>query len=169
MASMVFPIVFVAAAVVFLLRWRAQAKRRNAQTWDELVARLEPGWNSNQLNECLADQDATVEERWERFHGARGLFVMFQNARVMLEMANYAARNCANIDRELIAALRSDALQIRASVVVALSQYAMHRLNERICANALQAASMYREMTTRMNELLDVSGGQLAPAFVGVR
>lgn len=169
MASMVFPIVFAAAAVMFLVRWRAQAKRRNAQTWDQLVARLEPGWNAKQLGECISDQDASVEERWERFHGARGLFVMFQNARVMLDMANYAARNCETVDRQLIAALRSDALQIRVSVVVALSQYAMHRVNERICANALQAASMYREMTARMNELLDVSGGQLAPAFVGAR
>jgi len=169
MASMVFPIMFAAAAVVLLLRWRAQAKRCNAQTWDELVARLEPGWNAGQLSQCIADQDSSVEERWERFHGARGLYVMFRNAQVMLDMANYAVRNCETVDRELVAALRSDALQIRVSVVVALAQYAMHRVNERICANALQAASMYRDMTARMSELLDVSGGQLAPAMVGAR
>lgn len=166
----VLTVAFLAAGIAaLLLRVRARARRRNAQTWDQLVARLEPEWNAQQLGDCLAQQDCTPEERWESFHGARGLWVMFQNARVMLEMADYALRHGSSIDRETLAQLRSDALQIRVSVIMALTQYALHQLNDRICANAQHAASMYSEMTARMGGLLDVSGGQFAPAFSGVR
>lgn len=166
MIAIIFPILFAAAATTFLLRARAETKRRNAQTWDQLVARLEPGWNPIQLGRCLESQDATPEERWERLRGARGLYVMFQNAKVMMEMADYAARNGSAIDRELLAELRSDALQIRVSVVIALTQYALHQVNERICSNATRAAAMYKNMSVRMSDVLQVSG-QLAPQLVG--
>lgn len=162
----IFPILFASAAATFLLRTRAEARRRNAQSWDQLVARMEPGWNPVQLAMCLQAQDATPEESWERLHGARGLYVMYQNAKVMLDMADYATRNGSSIDRQVLAELRSDALQIRVSVVIALTQYAMHQVNERICSNALRAASMYKDMSTRMNDVLEGSG-QLAPQFVG--
>jgi hypothetical protein len=166
MVVVVFPILFAAAVAMFLLRARAEARRRSAQTWDQIVARLEPGWNALQLGRCLETQDATPEESWERLRGARGLYVMFQNAKVMLDMADYATRNGVSIDRQILAELRSDALQIRVSVVIALTQYAMHQVNERICSNALRAASMYKDMSARMSDVLQVNG-QLTPQFMG--
>jgi len=167
MIALAIPIVLAALAVVFLIRARAEARRRDAQTWAELVARLEPGWNVEQLDECLDDQDCAPARRWEQFHGARGLYVMFRNAGVMLEMAEYAIRNgCGSVDRGLLAELRSDAMQIRVSVVLALTQYAFSQINERICANAQHATMTYQEMVSRMSGLLEVNGGQLAPAFV---
>ncbi len=166
MAVMLVPIFFVVTAAMFLLRARAEARRRSEQTWDQLVARLEPGWNPVQLGRCLQVEEATPEERWERLRGARGLCVMYQNAGVMLEMADYAARNGSSIDHQILAELHSDALQIRVSVVLALTQYAMHQLNERICSNALRAASMYKDMSVRMGDVLQVNQ-QLAPLYVG--
>lgn len=168
MVAIVFPILFAATAAMFLLRARSEARRRGTQTWDQLVSRLEPGWNPVQLGRCLEARDASPEERWERLRGARGLYVMYQNAKVMLDMADYAVRNGSSIDREMLAELRSDALQIRVSVVIALTQYAMHQVNERMCSNGLRAAAMYREMSARMSDLLQVDG-QLAPQFVGAR
>lgn len=168
MFAVMIPIFFAVTATTFLLRARAEARRRRSQTWDQLVARLEPGWNSVQLGRCLQTQDATPEESWERLRGARGLYVMYQNAKVMLEIADFAARNGSSIDRKMLAELRSDALQIRVSVVIALTQYAMHQVNERICSNALRAASMYKEMSARMSDVLQVNG-QLAPQLLGVR
>lgn len=167
MLSILLPILFVASLATFLLRARAQTRRRNAQTWDQLVARLEPDWSARQFGVCFRNQDATPEERWESLCGARGLYVMFQNSKVMLEMADYAARNDSSIDRAILAELRSDALQIRVSVVTALGQYAMHQVNERICANAQHAASMYQGMSARMGNLLDVSGQPMVPQFMG--
>lgn len=164
---MLLPVLFLLWLAVFLVRIRAQVRRRNAQTWNQLVARLEPNWSARQLGDCLRDQDATPEERWESLCGARGLCAMFQNAKVMLDMADYAAHNGSSVDREILAELRSDAMQIRVSVVMALAQYAMHQVNERICANALHAASMYKDMSARMSSLIDVSSQTMAPQFVG--
>jgi hypothetical protein len=58
---------------------------------------------------------ATPEDAWQRMEGPKGLWVMYQNARVMLEMADYAARNSESVDRLLVETLRSDAMQIRLS------------------------------------------------------
>ncbi len=166
MFALAIPIALAALAVVFLVHARAAARRRDAQTWSELVGRLEPGWGAQQLGDCLGGQDCAPEKRWERFHGARGLYAMYRNAGVMLEIAGYAARNTDSIDHALLTELRSDAMQIRVSVVLALSQYAFHEVNERICANAQCAASTYQEMILRMSQVLEVSGSRLAPAFV---
>lgn len=167
MISIVLSTLFMVGLAIFLLRSRMQARRRSAQSWDQLVARLEPGWSARQLGECIRNQDATPEERWESLCGARGLYVMFQNAKVMLDMADYAARNGSSIDCDLLAELRSDALQIRVSVVMALAQYATHQVNERICANALHAASMYKDMSARMSNVLAVSGQPMVPQLMG--
>jgi hypothetical protein len=167
MIAMIGPIAFAVSVVLFLLRSRVQARRRASQSWGDLVSRLQSGWDASQLGDGLRDQNVTPQERWQQLHGARGLCVMYSNAKVMLEMADFAARNSDAVDANILEQLRSDAMQIRVSVVVTLTQYAMHQLNERISANALRAASVYTEMTERMGELLQ--GGQLAPAFVGAR
>jgi hypothetical protein len=91
---------------------------------------------------------------------------MYENARVMLEMADYAARNSDSVDRELLATLRSDAMQIRVCVLTALAKYAFSQVNESICANVSRAASMYTEMAARTAELLQMNGGDMVPDFV---
>ena len=66
---------------------------------------------------------ASPEETWELMRGARGLWAMYHNAGVMLEMAYYAARNSISSDLELLASLRSDAIQIRVGALTALLFY----------------------------------------------
>jgi len=159
----------VTALIAYLYHWVVRARRRNAQTWGSLMARLRPDWNSRELSDPTLWGDAltaSAEEKWQRIEGARGLCAMFQNAGVMLEMADYAARNSNTIDRELIAGLRSDAMQIRVSVMEALARYAFCQVNEGICVNAVRAASMYTMMTTRMTQLLQVNAAGMVPQFV---
>ncbi len=158
-----------AGAVVYLARWRAAQRRRNAQSWESIVARLQPDWNAGRAGAPSFWKDgtgATLEEKWQRIHGAHGLWAMHENARVMLEMGDYAARNSDTVDRELLAALRSDALQIRIYVLNALVRYAFSQVNESICAHAARAAAMYTDMTARTAELLEGNFGQMAPNFV---
>jgi hypothetical protein len=157
----------IAVAAVYLSRWRAGMRRRNAQSWDSLLERLRPDWNAPALSDrCLGSNDpnATPEEKWRSVQGARGLWAMYENARVMMEIADYAARTSASVDRDLIAALRSDAMQIRVAVLSALVQYAFSQVNESICVNAFRAAAMYTEMAVRMKQLLEVSAGDMLPA-----
>ena len=169
---MILPLLQIAAiaiAAVCLHGFRAGMRRRNAQSWDSLVARLRLDCSTR----SLADQsiwsgnlNVTPEEKWQLICGAQGLWTMYENARVMLEMADYAARNSDTVDRELLATLRSDAMQIRVCVLSALTKYAFSHVNESICVNVSRAASMYTEMAARTAELLQVDGRNMVPNFV---
>ena len=77
------PILQIAAIVpvtISLVRWRAGQCRRNAQSWDSLVARLKPGWSSSDLSVHFLSKEglnATPEETWERMQGFRGIRAMY--------------------------------------------------------------------------------------------
>jgi hypothetical protein len=172
---MAFTLLSIAATLgiaVALFRWRAGVRRRNAQSWESLVQRLEPGWDHRAVRAYSLwqeGQNASPQEKWKRIEGARGLWAMYENARVIVEMADYAARNGPQIDAELLSALRRDALEIRFCVASTLVQYAFTQVNESICAHAFRAASAYTEMSARTRELLQVNAGAMAPSFAGAR
>ena len=162
-------VVVIAAVVGFFLRWRAGVRRRNSQSWDSLLARLRPEWSARDLSEHFLWKDqlnATPDDAWRRMEGPKGLWVMFQNARVMMEMADFAARNSNDVDKVLLETLRSDAMQIRVCVLMALTQYAFSHASEGVRVNAFRAASMYTGMAARMTQLLQENAAVLVPDFV---
>src|SRR5271157_3233914 len=157
-------------AVAFCLgRWRSGIKRRNTQSWDSLLARLRPDWSARELSDHFLWKEglsATPEDAWQRMEGPRGLWVMYQNARVMLEMADFASRHCEGVDRLLLETLRSDAMQIRVCVLTALAQYAFTHAGEGVRVNAYRAAAMYTGMAARMTQLLQENAAVMVPDFV---
>ncbi|HVZ84736.1 MAG TPA: hypothetical protein VG893_13765 [Terracidiphilus sp.] len=160
---------FLAAVAFYLAHWRASVHRRNTQTWETLIARLRPDWSARDLSEHFLWKEGvntSPEETWKRLHGAHGLWAIYQNARVMLEMADYASRNCELVDRTLIETLRSDAMQIRICVLTALCQYAFTQASEGVRVNAFRAASMYTGMAARMTQLLQDNAAMVLPDFV---
>jgi len=169
---MIFPLLEVSAVVLvaaYLGYWRLNARRRNAQTWDSLMARLRPDWSARELSDQFLWKEgltSTPEDTWTRMQGPHGLWVMYQNAKTMLDMADYADRNCENVDRVLLATLRSDAMQIRLCVLMALAQYAFTQASEGVRVNAFRAASMYTGMAARMTQLLQESAAVMVPDFV---
>jgi hypothetical protein len=169
---MILPLLQIAALAIvalYLGRWRASVRRRNTQSWDLLIARLRPDWSARDLSDHFLWKEgvsATPAETWSRIQGAHGLWAMYQNARVMLEMADYAARNCGSVDRELVETLRSDAMQIRVCVLMALCQYAFSHASEGVRVNAFRATSMYTGMAARMTQLLQESAAMALPDFV---
>ena len=106
------------------------------------------------------------EDTWTRMQGPHGLWVMYQNAKVMLEMADYATRNSDNVDRLLLETLRSDAMQIRFCVLIALAQYTFSQASEGVRVNAFRAASMYTGMAARTTQLLQENAAVMVPDFV---
>ncbi len=159
----------VLAIALYLLRWRKQTKLRNAQTWETLLARLRPEWSARELSDQFLWKEglsATPEDAWLRMEGPRGLWVMHQNARIMLEMADYAAKHCEGVDRLLIETLHSDAMQIRVCVLMALAQYAFTHAGEGVRVNAYRAAAMYTGMAARMTQLLQDHAATMVPDFV---
>ncbi|MDE3150191.1 MAG: hypothetical protein KGL37_12045, partial [Acidobacteriota bacterium] len=105
-------------------------------------------------------------DAWQRMEGPKGLWVMYQNARVLLEIADYAARNSDNVDRVLIETLHSDAVQIRLCALMALAQYACTQASEGVRVNAYRAAQMYTGMAARLTLLLQEHAAGIIPDFV---
>src|ERR1700677_2607712 len=157
MVLLVLQIAAVVATALILVSWRKSVQRRNAQSWDALLGRLRPEWSARELSDHFLWQEglsATPEDAWQRMEGPKGLWVIYQNARVMQEMADFAAKNCDSVDRLLIETLHSDAMQIRVCVLTALAQYAFSHAGEGVRVHAYRAAAMYTGMAARMTQLL---------------
>jgi hypothetical protein len=169
MVTMLLQIAAVALLASFFVWWRMAARRRNAQTWETLLARLRPDWSARELcDHFLWDEklSATPEDAWARMEGPKGLWIMYQNARVMQEMADFAARNCEGVDQVLVQTLHSDALQIRVCVLAALTQYAFTQAGEGVRVNAYRAAATYTGMAARMTCFLQDYAASQIPDFV---
>jgi hypothetical protein len=168
MISNLLELATVAIAAIYLARWRVCLRGRGAQSWDSLIARLQPNWSGRELSaHFLAKEglDITPEETWECIRGIRGLRAMYQNAAVMLEMADYAARNSDSVDSVLLAAIRSDATQIRIAVLTALAHHVFNHASETVKMNAFQIASMYTGMAFRMAQLMQQNAAVMVPDF----
>jgi len=165
----------VAGIAFYFYRWRSEVRRRNAQSWDSLLARLRPDWSARELSDRFLWKEglsATAEEIWQRLEGPKGLWVIYRNSSVMLEMADYAAKNARDggdsegVDRVLLETLRSDAMQIRVCVLTALSQYGFSQASEGVRVNAFRAATIYTGMAARMTQLIQVHAALVLPDFV---
>ena len=106
---------FISIAV-YLGQWIAALYRRNARSWDAMVARLRLNFSKGGSSADLAaemDRYFTSEEIARRALTAQGRRTMFREAGLMLEMADYAERNGGAEIAPLVARLRSHALAIR--------------------------------------------------------
>ena len=165
----VLQIVAVALIVGYLGYLRISMGRRNKQSWESLIARLQTGWSGRQLSEHFLWKEglsATPDETWEHIQGTKGLWAMHKNAGIMLRMADYAARNSNNVDPDLLQALRSDAVQIRLCTLMTITQCAVSQASDGVRFSAFRAASMYTGMAARMTQLLEGSASVALPAFV---
>ena len=169
MALILVQIAVVAAVLGFFFRWRAGIRKRNAQSWDSLIARLRPEWSARELTDQFLWKEglnATPEDAWQRMEGPKGLWVMFQNAKVMMEMADFATRNSNDVDKVLLETLRSDAMQIRLCVLMGLAQYGFSQASEGVRVNAFRAAALYAGMAARLTQLLQNHAAVILPDFV---
>lgn len=158
-----------AAVVIYFAHWRAKARRRIHQSWDSLIARIRVDWSARDLSDQFLWKEgvnATPADAWQRMEGPKGLWIMYQNARVMLEMADFATRNDATVDREVLESLRSDAMQIRVLVLMALAQYGFTKASEGVRVNAFRTAEIYSAMAARMTALLQNHAACVLPDFV---
>lgn len=169
MSLMVLQIVAVALVAGYLCHLRLSVARRNRQSWESLIARLQKGWSGRQLSEHFLWKEglsSTPDETWVHIQGTRGLWAMYKNAGIMLQMADYAARHADSVDPELLRTLRSDAMQVRLCALMTLFQCAVSQASENVQYNAFRAASMYTGMAARMTELLENSASSALPGFV---
>lgn len=168
MSSSVFYFGILSAAALYLGWRKSNLERRKRQSWESLIGRLKD-CNGRELSPQFLWKEglhAGPEETWERLGGLRGLWSLYGNARVMMEMAEFASRQGADVDEELLETLRCNATQIRLCVLAALSQCVLEHANESVRVQAFRAASVYTGMAARMAELLRTHAMVELPQFV---
>jgi hypothetical protein len=97
-------LVFIAAAAVFLGRWTTAEHRMSSQSWEALVAKLRLDWNTREVSDRV-DWGGSIEEipedLWQLITSPRGHWVIFHNAKGMLDMVVYEFRNGGGVDQAL--------------------------------------------------------------------
>lgn len=159
----------IMAIAVYMVCWRKGVRQHSEETWESLLARLRGDWSARELNENLLwkeDLTATPDDVWQKMDGPKGLLAMYQNALVMQRMANYAVRNCGEVDRLLVETIYSDAIQIRVCVLMALALYGFTKASEGVRINAYRAATLYSGMAARTTHLLQDNAASYIPDFV---
>jgi hypothetical protein len=159
------------ALFAILAFWfRGQKSRSRVNTWDEIVAKLRTNdWGFEEISERYLYKSgisATSSDIWPKIHGASGLWAMYRNAALLLQLADYAAQHGENVDEALLESLRADAFQIRLSVLTALGKYAFSRSTVGASVNAHRAAKMYSEMLVRMTTLFQEHSALLFPRYL---
>lgn len=172
---MILPILSIAAAAVpaaYAIHWRrAQAVRRSAD-WDTIVARFRSNseFGFAEVSERYLYSpgiQATPEDIWPRINGAHGLWAMFTNAGVLMELADYASIHGGEaIPEMLLEELRSDALQLRLAVLIAIARYGFSRSGVSASVNAHRAACAYSAMLAHMTTLFQEHSALFFPRFL---
>lgn len=153
-----FEIGIAASSAVYLSLCRIRIHRQRRTAWNSLVAQLKPSCLGSEFShESLGDKDldTTPEGRWRRIQDARGLWEMYENAGLMLNMADYAVRNGAKVEQGLLAQLQSDAAQIRISIFFALSKHALNHATEETKTSIARVTSIYENMVSLMSGLVE--------------
>ncbi len=170
---MIFPLLQVlltAILVTYAGFWRRQQMKRRGKTWSEIVSQLRDNdWGIDEIVDRFpfkAGVRATPGDIWERITGCRGLWAMYKNAPVLVELADYAAEHGDNVNQELLEGLRSDAFQIRLCVMLALAQHMLPSSAVGAGVNAHRAAVTYSEMLAHLTEFIQQHSAVHFPSYL---
>jgi len=163
--------VSVTAMIVYAIYWRRQQAKRRAADWDSIVSRLRSNseFNFAEVTDRYLYSDeinATPADVWQRIDGANGLWAMFTNAGVLMELADYATEHGHDVPEQLIEELRSDALQLRIAVLISLTKYAFSRSGVAASVHAHRAASAYGALLAHMTTLFQEHSALYFPRFL---
>jgi len=151
--------------------WRKRQSKRRSESWDEIVLRLRPNdWGYEEVTQryLYSDQvNATPEDVWERISGAKGLWAMYCNAPVLVQLADYAAEHGGGaVPEELLESIRTDAFQIRMCVLMALAQHVFSRSVVAPRISAHRATLAYTALLARMTAVFQDYSALLFPKFL---
>jgi hypothetical protein len=170
MVMPLFQVLVTALFIAYAAFWRRQQMKRRGRSWNEIVSHLrDHDWGIEEIAEGYLYKTgirATTEDIWQRITGCRGLWAMYKNAPVLVELADYAAEHGDGIETELLEGLRSDAFQIRLLVLRALAQHALSGSSIAAAVNAHRAAAQYSCMLARLTEFMQEHSAMLFPSYL---
>lgn len=165
-------IAVTAVPAAYAVYWRRKQTLRRCADWNSIVARFRS--NSEFGFAEVAERylyspgiQATPEDIWPRINGVDGLWAMFVNAGVLMELTDYVATHGGeSIPELLIEELRSDAMQLRMAVLVAMLRYGVSRSGVSASVNAHRAACAYSAMLAHMTTLFQEHSALFFPRFL---
>ncbi len=159
-----------AALISYAIIWYRHQMMRRKRSWNQIVARLcNNDWGIEEIAEGYLYKSgirATTEDIWQRIEGCRGLWSMYKNAPVLVELADYAAKHGDGVDKALLDTLRRDAFQIRLFVIRALAQHALSASSAGASLNAHHAAAAYSSMLARLTQFMQEHSAILFPDYL---
>jgi hypothetical protein len=152
--------------------WRRRQSKRRSESWDDIVSKLRPndwGYENVAQRYLYSDQvNATPEDIWARISGAKGLWAMYMNAPVLVQLADYASEHAEEnqVPEELLEGIRTDAFHIRMCVLMALAQHVFSRSSVAAQVSAHRATVAYTAMLARMTATFQDHSTLLFPKFL---
>ncbi|WP_263354927.1 hypothetical protein [Acidicapsa acidisoli] len=126
--SMLLQITWTGILSLYLVECRAYFRERNLRSWEGIVGQIHFEANDQRRDDLSfwAEFLATTEDQMHEHSRNFGrLWSLFRDARIVLEMTDYAERNNnlgpAAVEPAEIASLREDAMRVRISTVRTLA------------------------------------------------
>ena len=165
-----FQVIIAALLILYAAIWCRQQAKRRARNWDAIVGQLRSNdWGIEEISERYlykGDVQVTTQDVWQRINGCHGLWAMYKNCPVLIQLADYAAEHGEGVDQEMLNGLRRDAVQIRLSVMLALGQYIFSASSVSASVNAHRAVATYSGMMVRLTTFVQEYATPLFPSYL---
>ena len=163
-------VMLTALLIGYAAFWRRQQAKRRAKSWDGIISQLRCNdWGIEEISERYlykSEVQVTPKDVWERIHGCKGLWAMYKNSAVLMQLADYAAEHGEGVDHEMLESLRSDALQIRLHVVLSLGLFLCSASSVGASVNAHRAVATYSAMMVRLTTFVQEYSTALFPSYL---
>src|ERR1700677_545789 len=163
-------VILTALLIGYAAFWRRQQTQRRAKSWQGIISQLRCNdWGIEEISERFlykSELQVTTKDVWQRIQGCKGLWAMYKNSPVLIQLADYAAEHGEGVDQEMLEGLRRDALQIRLYVMLALAQYVLSASSVGASVNAHRAVSTYSAMMVRLTAFIQEYSTPLFPSYL---
>ncbi len=163
-------VILTALLVAYAIFWLKQQLQRRSRSWNSIIGQLRGNdWGIEEISERFlykSDVQVTPADVWQRIQGSKGLWAMYKNSPVLVQLADYAAEHGEDVNQEMLEALRRDAFQIRLHVLVALAQYLLSASSMGAAVNAHRAVSTYSEMLVSLTSFIQEYSTPLFPSYL---
>jgi hypothetical protein len=170
---MILPLLQVILAVLlvgYAAFWRRQQTRSRAKSWNAIISQLRCNdWGIEEISERFlykGEVQVTPKDVWQRISGCKGLWAMYKNSPILVQLADYAAEHGEGVNVEMLETLRSDAFQIRLCVMLALAQYVLSASSVGASVNAHRAVATYSTMMVNLTTFIQEYSTSLFPSYL---
>jgi hypothetical protein len=163
-------VILAALLVGYAAFWRRQQSRRRAKSWNAIISQLRCNdWGIEEISERFlykSEVQVTPKDVWQRINGCKGLWAMYKNSPILVQLADYAAEHGNSVNVEMLEGLRSDAFQIRLCVMLALAQYVLSASSVGASVNAHRAVATYSTLMVNLTAFIQEYSTSLFPSYL---